>query len=255
MLHRLVSGRVSQVYLVSDGAALRVLKLFGPRYADRAEREFRIGSRLEHPHLGRALARLELSGDAGVCPGVLMDYVPGVRFGRWRHRDEVTYRDVLAALRGVVAALGYLHDQGILHRDVKPDNILVDNERRARLIDFDLAVERSAQRRSHGFSGTLIYLSPEQTHGAMLSPASDFYAFGVVLYSGVTGRLPFTGSPDDILAAHRHAPPPRPSDCSARLEPLDPLIARLLAKDPQARPQSAAELLALLAEVEGRLEP
>ncbi|MDZ7705571.1 MAG: serine/threonine-protein kinase [Trueperaceae bacterium] len=251
VVQRLVSSRVSQVYLVSDGAALRVLKLFGPRYEARAEREFRIGSRLEHPHLGRAVGRVEPSG----CPGVLMDYVPGVRFGGWCRRDDVTCDDVLAATRGVATALGYLHDHDILHRDVKPDNILVSAGRHARLIDFDLAVERDAQRRSRGFSGTLIYLSPEQVRGEILGPASDLYSLGIVLYWGVTGQLPFTGSPDDILAAHRYAPPPRPSDVSARLEPFDALFARLLAKDPQARPQSAVELIARLEEVEGGLEP
>lgn len=249
MLSRLAKSRVSQIYLVSDGKTPKVLKLFGAEYTQRAEREFRIGRRLRHPHLGAVERWLE----PHTRPAVLMDYVPGSQLMRWCRNSEVGLRDYLGAMHGVIRAIGYLHDQNVLHRDLKPDNILVDRQQHARLIDFDLAVDKDAQQRTRDYLGTLLYLSPEQTYGEILDETSDLYSLGVVLYRGVTGQMPFVGSPEEVLRAHRSATPPPPSQIAARLEPFDPFFARLLAKDPGERHQRADEVFEHLHHIENQL--
>lgn len=243
-------GAVARVFLASDGSVVKAVKLVPPAHRVRAERELAIGRGLDHPHLNPVEEGLELAGS----PGVSMPFVPGVRLDRYlAARPE---RDVfLGVVHGVLAGLSYLHGLGIVHRDVKPDNILVDREGHARLLDFDLSIRlggRDGDRGRGGVAGTPAYLSPEQARGAAPSPSDDLYAAGILLYWGLTGQVPFTGTVSEVIEAHRTEEPPPPSTLDPTLAPFDDVVRRLLAKDAAARPASAAEAAAALARLARR---
>lgn len=244
VLREVGKGALARVFLVSDGRSVKALKLFPVEHRARAERELRYGAGLEHPHLNPVESAVEVAG----MPGVLMPYVAGERLGEWR--EGRTIESFLARFRELVSALAYLHERDIVHRDVKPENILVDRNGSARLLDFDLAV-RVNERHRKAVAGTVAYLSPEQSRGGPATPASDLYAAGVILFWGLTGEVPFTGSVEEVIEAHRREAPPAVSSLAPERAGFDALLAGMLAKEPAARPTSAA---AVLAELE-RLEP
>lgn len=240
VLRELDRGVSSRVYLASDGAVVKALKLFRPEHTARAARELAIGSRLEHPHLNPVDAAVTV----GEAPGVIMPLVHGARLSDWVARGQ-RQGAVLAALAGVADALAYLHDAGIVHRDVKPENVLVDRTGHAMLLDFDLAA-RMGEQEPLAIAGTIAYLSPEQARAEPPLPASDLYGFGAMLYQTLTGQVPFTGSVAEVLRAHAAEEPPRPSTLRPGLGALDALLLGLLAKDPDRRPADAASVAAAL---------
>ena len=244
VLREIGKGAVARVYLVSDGRLAKAAKLFPPEYRQRAERELSIGHGLDHPHVNAVDSGVEVRG----YPGVLMPLVTGERLGRWL-AGRPGHAAFLRTMHGVLDGIRYLHGEGVVHRDLKPENILVDRHGNARLVDFDLAVRVGEPQPRATLAGTVAYLSPEQARGEAVTPASDLYAVGVILYWGLTGELPFTGSVGEVMAAHsKHTVPP-PSQLDPALERYDPLLTRLLAKDPAARYPGAAEALAALASV------
>lgn len=148
----------------------------------------------------------------------------------------------------VALALNYLHEQEVVHRDVKPANILLQNRRRAILFDFGAALDRSVEQAVPGeVYGTPAFLSPEQARGdAAIDGRADIYALGVTLYRMVAGRKPFYGSRLEVLEAQIMTPPPRPSEFGYVSPTLEAAILKALAKDPGARFQTGAELAAAL---------
>lgn len=171
--------------------------------------------------------------------------------------DESRARDALLQLaRGVHA----LHEAGRLHRDLKPSNVLVEPDGRVVICDFGLVVDLDGESQKRGLGsralmGTVAYMSPEQASGQELDEASDWYAFGVILYEMLTGRQPFRGDIPQLLLAKKTEEPPSPESLAANL-PIDlvDLCMELLSRDPRARPRGRA-ILARLGERKRRRAP
>ena len=246
VVRQLARGTLARVYLASDGACVKVLKLFPHHAKERAERELRMGRSLEHPHLNPIEAGVEIAGQ----PGVTMPYVHGVQLSEWLVQADLAC--FLGCLVHVLESLEYLHGRGIVHRDVKPENILVDTHNAPHLIDFDLAVHIDEPLQKS--AGTLAYLSPEQASGEPITPAADLYAVGVLLYRVLTGEVPFSGSVAEVIAAHRETQPPPPSSLKPALSPFDEVCLALLAKDVGSRP-SAGELICELERLGREVSP
>ena len=244
MIREIGQGAVSRVYLASDGRRAKAVKLFRPEHLARAQRELMYGRDLAQANLNPVEDWLELAGR----PGVVMPFVPGVLLSRWRTAGN--RHDFLEAVKGVLLALAHLHDLGIVHRDVKPENILVDRNGRAVLVDYDLATSVEASEENVTAAGTVAFLSPEQARGEPSSPASDLYSAGVILYWGLTGEVPFTGTVDQVMRAHARSDPPAARQVDPELAPFEPLLERLLAKEPERRYRYALEVLGELERIQ-----
>jgi serine/threonine protein kinase len=182
---------------------------------------------------------------------VVMEYLSGGTL-----RQKITFgllptREALSTFTAICDAVGFAHQNGVIHRDLKPDNIMYDASGKLVVTDFDLArVTGEARRTLVGQTfGTLLYLSPEQALGEEVDHTADIYSLGVMLFELVTGRWPFTGQNDlDILNGHLNLAPPKPSTFNPRVPPsIDAAVLRALAKKPAERFQTAQELAAAAA--------
>jgi serine/threonine-protein kinase len=253
---RLGAGGMSEVWSAFDIDLDRrvAVKLLAPN-ADRArfEREARSAAALAHPNICALYGYGETEGR----PFMVLEYLPG---GSLEERltpgrplpDDETRRIAV----DIAAGLAHAHQRGLVHRDLKPSNILFDAEGRAKIADFGIARlgEPSGLTELGTVLGTATTISPEQAAGEPATPASDVYAFGVILYRLLTGRLPFEAEDALALAAmHRDVPPPPlarfRADAPATLESI---AMAALAKSPTDRPRDGA---ALLAELGGAAAP
>jgi serine/threonine-protein kinase len=226
-----------------------------PRNAKRFEREARAAARVSnHPHVvtiydvdeseGRSFIVMEL-----LAGGSVADAIRAAGPGR------VDRGEALAWLRDAASALDAAHAEGIVHRDVKPANLLLSERRRAFVADFGIArmVTEVTMTSTGEMLGTAAYLSPEQALGEPASAASDRYALAVVAYELLTGTRPFTGEHFAAQARqHVETLPPEASSRAADLPPgMDPVLARGLAKEPDARWPTAGALVDALCEASG----
>ena len=256
-MRRLAVGGSSSVFLAESlrTAEQRVLKVFrqvpdvveGSTTFDRFLREYDLVSRLEHPNIARIY-------DLGVADDhvyIAMEYFPGGDL-RTRMREALPSAEALAYLRQLAAALGALHAIGVLHRDVKPGNVLLRDDASVAFIDFGLARQLGLESDITGTGaifGTPHYMSPEQGHGLPLDERSDLYSLGVVLHEMLTGRKPFVAdSPLAVIYMHAHSPIPRLPPSAQHLQPL---LEALLAKQAAGRPASGEEIVARIDELMG----
>jgi serine/threonine protein kinase/Tfp pilus assembly protein PilF len=226
---------------------LRVIE--GDEARHRFRREVSALSALSHPHIVTV-------HEAGTFDGrdfLVTEYVDGGTLNTWLRSEKRTWRQVVELLVGVADALATAHDAGILHRDIKPDNILVTKNGYAKLADFGLAKLTdstgndtrtvSASPTRHGMIlGTIDYLSPEQARAAPLDTRSDIFSFGIALYEALSGRRPFTGATDlHVVEAVLHETP-RPLDDEIPFE-LRGVVEKALEKDPADRYQSMRDFV------------
>jgi eukaryotic-like serine/threonine-protein kinase len=235
LLREVGRGALARVYLVSDGRRVRALKLWPSGMADRADHEHRMAHDLVHPHLGRSDERVDVLDR----PGIVMPWVKG-RALRIRGRSLADRLALLNAFEQLLEALRHLHERRRVHRDVKPENVLIDDAGHVTLIDFDLSFSMDAATSAPRTAGTVAYLSPEQARGEAATPVSDLYAAGVMLYAGLTGEVPFHGTAGQLLAERSPLDAPRPSRLDPSLAAADAVVAGLLAPEPRDRTASAA---------------
>jgi serine/threonine-protein kinase len=250
IVRKLGTGGMANVYLAEDEVLGRrvAIKILNDRHAgddqfvERFRREAKNAASLSHPNIVSIYDRGEAEGTYYIA----MEYLDGrslkeliVRRGPAPIHIAVDYaRQVLAAIR-------FAHRHGIVHRDIKPHNVLVDGEGRLKVTDFGIARAGVSQMTEAGsIIGTAQYLSPEQAKGAPVDERSDLYSVGVVLYELLTGVVPFTGdTPVEIAMKHLSTVPEPPSAHRAEIpRDLDMVVLRALAKDPKERYQSAEEL-------------
>jgi len=257
---QLGAGGMGTVYKAHDPQLDRVVALKMPHFGlspaslsarvQRFQREARAAAGIWHPHVCPIYDVGEQDGQ----PYVVMAYVEGESLAQKLAR-EVRFADAAQAVRvvrQVLEALEAVHARGIVHRDLKAANIMIDSAGRAILMDFGLArPENDAEHlTSDGvILGTPSTMAPEQAAGQSdrVGPWTDLYSVGVVLYQALTGRLPFEGPPLTVLARIMHDDPPRPSNFQPDLDPaLEAIILRAMAREPAARYQSAREFIGAL---------
>jgi serine/threonine protein kinase len=253
-IKELAAGGTSMVYLAESERAgeMVVLKVLrdeeggSPGQFERFLQEYELISKIRHPNVVR-IVDLGIADDHAY---IAMEYFP-----RGDLRSQITQgltpTQSLDYLAQMASALSAVHDVGVLHRDLKPGNIMLRTDDSVAIIDFGLA-KRSEQALAITGAGiifgTPFYMSPEQGHGRELDVRSDLYSLGVVFYEMLTGRKPFVApTPMAVIYLHGNAPIP---PLNEPLDRLQPLLDRLLAKDPSERFNTAAELLAAIAAVD-----
>ena len=266
-------GGMARVFVAEETRLERrvVVKVLAPELAaavssERFEREVRVAARLQHPNIVPLLA----AGEAAGVPYYTMPFVDGESLRARLARGRMPLGDALRMLRDVAQALAYAHARGVVHRDVKPENVLLSGGV-AVVSDFGIAKALAAARtsdrggqdaaNSHADGtltqlgsalGTPAYMAPEQAAGEAVDARADVYAWGVVAYEVLAGAHPFANHTmaRALMAAHlAEAPPPLAARAPTVPSSLVELVMRCLAKDPVARPASAEELVRSLDDV------
>lgn len=255
LLRPLGEGTYSVTYRAVDltsGRAVAV-KVLRPQYSltpdavARFEREARVASAIDHPNVVRVFD----SGADGAERYLVMELGDGPSLKRViQERGPLDPDNAERLTRQLLAGLDAIHAAGVVHRDVKPQNILLTRAGAAKLTDFGIA--RSAQEvdlTGAGVAlGTVAYMAPEQATGGPMGPPADLYAVGVILFEMLTGQVPFPGNNAvRVLYCQVHEPPPRCRDLNPNTPArLDEIVSAALAKDPAHRFASAGEMLAAL---------
>ncbi|WP_309123697.1 PASTA domain-containing protein [Arthrobacter sp.] len=251
---RIARGGMSTVYLATDQRLERdvALKVLYPhlaedqRFLERFEREAKSAARLSHPHVVGVLDQgVEEGPDHGVAY-LVMEYVPGRTLrDLLRERGRLTPRQALAMLDPVIEGLAAAHDAGLIHRDVKPENVLLEERGGIKIADFGLARAVSAGTNTGTLVGTAAYLPPELMTGGTADARSDIYSAGIMLFELLTGTQPYQGdAPVRVAFQHVNSRVPAPSTRVPGLaEDLDELVLWCTAVDPEKRPVDGHSLL------------
>jgi len=258
ILRKLGSGGMANVYLAEDEDLGRrvAIKILSERYAndesfnERFRREAKSAASLSHPNIVSIYDR----GEADGIPYIAMEVIEGRSLKELiLTRGPLPLATAIDYTHQILDALRFAHRNGIIHRDIKPHNILLGAENRAKVTDFGIARAGASQMTEVGsIMGTAQYLSPEQARGAPVTAASDLYSVGIVLYEMLTGQVPFSGdSAIEIAMKHLNETPRPPSSLRPELTPeLDQVVLRALAKNPEDRYQASEEFSADLDRVE-----
>ena len=250
LVRELGSGGVARVFLGRDEVldrpvAVKVLsgEFEDPEVGVLFRREGRTAARLSHPNIVRVYDAGEAEMEGREVSYIVMEYVAGGDL-----KDLIDARGPLPegmlsrVAADAVSGLVHAHERGIIHRDVKPRNILLDEKCNPKLADFGIARAFDSTHETHpgSFLGTAAYSSPEQLQGQKVTPKSDVYSFGATLYHAATGGRPFAGSPIEVANQHVLKRPVPPRERGARIgEGFEALILDCLAKDPAERPSTA----------------
>lgn len=256
LLRPLGEGAMGSVYLAQDTTldrrvALKIPKKPAtgqPEFLARFTREARAAAGLKHPAICSVFDAGEIDGTAYIT----MDYIDGVPLSRHIGTPSLSsIESCLRVIRAIADAVAHAHSRGVIHRDLKPGNILLDDHLNPYVTDFGLARRESSEDGSRLTQeglliGTPAYMSPEQVRGeqSQVGPLSDLYSLGVILFEMLTSRLPFDGSVPEMLAKVLRDAPPVPSRLRKDIpESIDDLILKLLQKAPAQRIQSASRVI------------
>ncbi len=263
VLGRLGVGGMATVYLAEDSSLGRkvALKVMAERYAEDGEfverfrREAQAAARLNHPNIIAVYDR----GEADGRPYIAMEYLQGRTLKQVIQKEgPLPPERAIAVAMQVLSGLRYAHEHGVVHRDVKPHNVLVGDDGRIKVTDFGIAHAGDPQMTEVGsIVGTAQYLSPEQARGRSVGPQTDVYSLGVVLYEMLAGRVPFEGD-SSVAIAMQHVsdePPPLRSLVPDVPESLAMVVAHSMLKQPDQRYGSADEFSADLDRVRRGLVP
>lgn len=246
------SGGMAVVYKARDlmlerWVAIKVLrKSFSgdPAFGERFRQEAKAAANLAHPNIVTV-------HDFGFDKGrlfIVMEFIPGITLKELIHqRGRLTTEDAIHLMVQSCAGIGYAHRAGLVHCDVKPQNILVTPDQRVKVTDFGIARALASIHEDENSAvvwGSPQYFSPEQAGGKAPSPASDVYSLGVIFFEMVTGQLPFKGTTSSELSQqHREVRPPEPRLLNPAIgENLNRIILKILAKEPSSRYRTADQL-------------
>jgi len=252
VLRRIGGGGMADVWLAEDShlqrqVALKVLHrryLQDPEFVGRFQREAEHAAGLQHPNIVSVFDR----GQDGDVNYIAMQYVQGPTLKELIDRG-LTPDQAVALVRQVLEGARFAHRNGIVHRDLKPQNVIVDEEGKAIVTDFGIARAGVSEITQTGsVMGTPHYLSPEQAQGFEVTPVSDLYSIGVILYEALTRRVPFEADSAVAIAMKQVSEvPQRPSSINPQVSPaLDAVVMRALEKEPGQRFQSADAFIAAL---------
>jgi eukaryotic-like serine/threonine-protein kinase len=248
---QLGSGGMATVFLGRDEVLDRAVavKLLDPVHGgtdigDRFEREGRTAARLAHPNIVQVYDAGEAEFNGKQTSYIVMEYVPGGDLKELiDERGPLPAHELAGLCDEVCAGLTHAHEHGVIHRDIKPHNILLDEKGHAKVTDFGIAraLDTTQATRTGSFLGTALYSSPEQLQGHKVTPKSDVYSLGATLYQAAAGEPPFTGAtPIEIASQHVSKTPVPPRQLGADLsEGMQALILDCLAKNPDDRPTAA----------------
>ncbi len=259
VIEELGKGGMGEVYKVFDKKIKEkvALKFLNPEIAadekaiERFRNELKYARKISHRNVCRMF---DLSEEEGI-QYITMEYVPGEDLkGTIRRVGRLSMGKAIFISKQVCEGLAEAHRLGVVHRDLKPQNIMVDREGNVRIMDFGIA--RSIKTKGITGTGVMIgtpdYMSPEQVEGKEVDHRSDIYTLGVILYEMVTGRVPFEGdTPLSVIIKHKSEAPPNPKEVNAQI-PLDlsRMILRCLEKDKERRYQKAEDILSELIKIE-----
>ena len=245
LLHRDVAVKVLRADLARD-----------PSFYLRFRREAQNAAKLNHPTIVQVFDTGEAETDEGPLPFIVMEYVEGETLRDiLRANGPVAPRQAMTWMADVAAAMDFSHRNGIVHRDMKPANVMIDKSGAVKVMDFGIARAMSdtsaTMTQTSAVMGTAQYLSPEQARGIKVDPRSDIYSMGCVLFELLTGEPPFTGdSPVAVAHQHVHEDPPWPSHVKPEIpRELDSVVLKAMSKNKDNRYQSAADLRADLIKV------
>ena len=254
VLAKLGSGGMADVFLAEDEQLGRkvALKLLHERFAadpdfvERFRREAQAAAGLQHPSVVSVYDR----GAYGDTFYIAMEYLPG-RSLKQLIRDDAPVEPIRAIdiTLQILKAARFAHRRGVIHRDLKPHNVIVDDADNAKVTDFGIARAGASDMTETGsIMGTAQYLSPEQAQGLTVREGSDLYSIGVVLYELLTGRVPFDAEAAVTIALkHVSEAPPRPTEFNPNIPPeLEQIVLWVLNKDPADRPADADQLITAL---------
>lgn len=236
LLNRQVAVKILRAQYASDEGFLK-----------RFEREGQLAAGMSHPNI---VSVYDVGSDQGLHY-IVMEHIRGPNLKELiRKQGPFSVDGAVFIIAQVASALDYAHQRNLVHRDIKPQNILVDRDGNAKVVDFGIAkgLQDANLTEAGTGMGTVHYVSPEQARGEPATPASDLYSTGIVLYEMLTRELPFNAdTPVGVAMQHVNAPPPKPSSLNPSIPPpVEAIVLRAIAKNPAERYPTGAALEAAL---------